>query len=222
MSFVKHAFFVGEDAPSLEDDEAITRHILNRLRPENVLITQGIIDALDHSSAETLVGGKLGVDATNEPLSQNHQLQAPLSDEELFTKMQALDSSIKSLKQYMQDTLNPITVIGVDKTVCQKQTLAKLAPLQPHIKILVIVDEATNFVDNAYMLVWRVVNNIEANRDIILEPFISIDATNKSQLDNYTREWPKDTLCDKATLDNLQTKGVINIDQAFIERFGLL
>ncbi|MBN2824911.1 MAG: menaquinone biosynthesis decarboxylase [Campylobacterales bacterium] len=222
MSFVKHALFVGEDAPHLDEDEAITRHILNRLKPENILITEGIIDALDHASSEALVGGKLGIDATNEPLNEEYRLKSVLDDTMLLAKVQAIDSSVKALKQYIRDTINPITVIAVEKTSSQKELIAKLTPLSEYIKILVIVDAHSNFVENPYMLVWRVANNIDASRDIVLQPFIAIDATNKSEVDGFYREWPKDTLCDKATLDSLQEKGVIDIDQAFINRFGLL
>jgi 4-hydroxy-3-polyprenylbenzoate decarboxylase len=122
----------------------------------------------------------------------------------------------------MIDTKNPITIISVNKKTSQQELIKNLHSMVNHIKVLAIVDESSNFIDNAYMLVWRVVNNIDASRDIKLEPFISIDATNKNKLDNYTREWPKDTLCDKATLDNLQEKGLIDIDDEFINKFGLL
>lgn len=122
----------------------------------------------------------------------------------------------------MIDTKNPICVVSVDKTTSQQDLIKSLHTLKNHIKILVIVDDSTNYIDNAYMLVWRVVNNIDASRDIILTPFIAVDATNKNKLDNYNREWPKDTLCDKTTLDNLQAKGLIDIDEEFIKKFGLL
>ncbi|SHO81654.1 UbiD family decarboxylase associated with menaquinone via futalosine [hydrothermal vent metagenome] len=220
MSFVKHAIFVNEDAPSLEDDIEITKYILNRLTPKNILISEGIIDALDHSSPQTLVGGKLGIDATNEPIEDG--IINPISDEELLIKVKELDNQIVGLKQYMMDTKNPICVVSVDKTTSQKELIKNLESTSNHIKILVIVDDSSNFIDNAYMLVWRVVNNIDASRDIKLEPFITIDATNKNELDNYTREWPKDTLCDKDTLDKLQEKGLIDINKEFIDKFGLL
>ncbi len=72
------------------------------------------------------------------------------------------------------------------------------------------------------MLLWRVVNNIDAQRDIILEPFIAIDATNKSLLDGFEREWPKDVHCTEEALDKLQESQLINIDEDFIVKFGLL
>jgi len=220
MSFVKHAIFVGEDAPELEDDWQIAEHILNRLTPKKILITQGIIDALDHASDETLVGGKLGIDATDDEVEEG--VSEPLADQELLTLMQEIDSDIHNLKQYMTDTKNPITIVAVDKNISQLEVIKSLEPLAPHIKILVIVDEQNNDLENPYMLIWRVANNIDASRDIVTTPFIAIDATNKNSLDGYTREWPGDTLCDKKTLESLSQKGLIDIDDAFIKKFGLL
>lgn len=72
------------------------------------------------------------------------------------------------------------------------------------------------------MLLWRVVNNIDAQRDIVLKPFIAIDGTNKSEVDGFNREWPKDTHCTKEVLNSLQKRGIIDIDDKFIKKFGLL
>jgi len=72
------------------------------------------------------------------------------------------------------------------------------------------------------MLLWRVVNNIDAQRDITLEPFMTVDGTNKSTIDGFNREWPGDTFCTKEVLDSLQERGLIEIDETFIKKFGLL
>ena len=220
MSFVKHAVFVGEDAPELEESQALATHILNRMDQSRVLITQGIVDHLDHSSSEQFVGGKLGVDATGDEVENG--VEALLSDEVLLEKIQEISSSVVGLKQYMTETKTPICVISVDKQESQLELIHKLKGLEKHIKLLVIVDRANNDLDDAYMLIWRVVNNIDAGRDVILKPFIAIDGTNKSEVDGYTREWPGDTFCTKEVLDRLQEKGIIEIDEAFIKKFGLL
>jgi 4-hydroxy-3-polyprenylbenzoate decarboxylase len=220
MSFVKHAIFVGEDAPELEENQALAVHILNRLDQSKILITQGIVDHLDHSSSEQFVGGKLGVDATGDEVENG--VEALLSDEELLEKIQEVSSTVVGLKQYMTETKTPICVISVDKKKSQLKLIKKLQDLKEHIKLLVIVDHENNDLDDAYMLIWRVVNNIDAGRDIILKPFIAIDATNKSEVDGYEREWPGDTFCTKEVLDRLQEKGLIDIDEAFIKKFGLL
>jgi 4-hydroxy-3-polyprenylbenzoate decarboxylase len=220
MSFVKHAIFVGEDAPELEESKALAAHILNRLDQSRVLITQGIVDHLDHSSSEQFVGGKLGVDATGDEVENG--VEALLSDEALLAKIQEISSSVVGLKQYMIETKTPICVISVDKQESQLELIQKLKGFEKHIKLLVIVDHANNDLDDAYMLIWRVVNNIDALRDIILKPFIAIDGTNKSEVDGYEREWPGDTFCTREVLDMLQEKGLIDIDEAFIKKFGLL
>ena len=220
MSFVKHAIFVNEDAPQLENDIAITEYILNRLDPQKILITQGIIDALDHTANESLVGGKLGIDATAKEVEDG--VESLLSDKNLLEKMQKIDSNILELKQYFTHTKNPISMILVNKVESIQNVIEKLKPLQEHIKLLVITDKTNNEIDNPYMLLWRIVNNIDASRDVVLEPFIAIDGTNKSKLDGFNREWPGDTFCTKEVLDDLQERGLIDIDEAFIKKFGLL
>lgn len=220
MSFVKHALFVGEDAPELEESKALAEHILNRLDQSKVLITQGIVDHLDHSSSEQFVGGKLGVDATGDEVEEG--VEELLSDKKLLREIQEISRRVVGLKQYMTETKTPVCVISVDKKKSQLKLIKKLKGLKKHIKLLVIVDHENNDLDDAYMLIWRVVNNIDAGRDIILEPFIAIDATNKSEVDGYEREWPGDTFCTKEVLDILQKKGLIDIDGVFIKKFGLL
>ena len=220
MSFVKHALFVGEDAPELEDTEALTKHILNRLDPKKILITSGIVDHLDHSSSEQFVGGKLGVDATGEEVEEG--VEVLLDDAALLQKIREINKNVVALKQYFTETKNPVCVISVTKKKSQLKMIKKLKVLQAHIKLLIIVDNANNDIEDPYMLVWRVVNNIDASRDVVLEPFIAIDATNKSEADGFEREWPGDTFCTKEVLDGLQKKGIIDIDEDFIKRFGLL
>jgi 4-hydroxy-3-polyprenylbenzoate decarboxylase len=220
MSFVKHALFVGEDAPELEESEALAKHILNRLSPERVFITKGIVDHLDHSSTEQFVGGKLGVDATGDEVEEG--VVELLNDEKLYEKFHKLDRHILGVKQYFPETKNPICMLMVEKTESMSNLMDKLSPLHKHMKVVIIVEQANNELDNPYMLLWRVVNNIDAARDVRLEPFIMVDATNKGELDGFKREWPGDTFCTKSVLDDLQEKGLIDIDEAFIRKFGLL
>jgi 4-hydroxy-3-polyprenylbenzoate decarboxylase len=220
MSFVKHAIFVNQDAPLLEDYENLTRHILNRLTKERIMISSGVIDHLDHSSSKQFVGGKLGIDATGDEIDEAGV--KIVDDSELLEMMQQLVPSIVGCKQYFTDTKNPICVISVKKKKSQQKTIKKLKSLSSFIKILVIVDNQNNDLSNPYMLLWRVVNNIDATRDIKLKSFIAIDATNKNELDGFEREWPDDTHCTKDVLEILEQKGIIDIDDEFIKKFGLL
>jgi 4-hydroxy-3-polyprenylbenzoate decarboxylase len=220
MSFVKHALFVNQDSPDLKDHANITKHILNRLSADNILITQGVVDALDHSSPKFARGGKLGIDCTGEEVE--HLGIMLLSDEELLSKIQKISDEVTALKQYEIDTKNPICVIKTKKTRNQKYLIDDLKQLSEYIKILVIVDDEKNDISNPYMLIWRVVNNIDASRDIyIINNFIAIDATNKNKLDNFNRRWPDDVDCTASVLNSLQARGLINIDNDFINKFYL-
>lgn len=225
MSFVKHAIFVDENAPELTDYEAFARYVLERFAPSKILITEGICDALDHASPSFGSGGKLGLEAIE-------QVEKPhfhaLDDRELWEKFAPLFPQARGLKQYFATTPNPICVISVEKRgnllESVKNNLAGFANLSSHLSIVVFVDSVRNALDNPYLLVWRVVNNIDAKRDILISgELVFIDGSAKGECDGYTRSWPKETLCSQAVIESLRQKGLLeDIDEAFLERFGIL
>jgi 4-hydroxy-3-polyprenylbenzoate decarboxylase len=219
MSFVKHAIFVGEDAPDLNSYEKVTEYILDRLDKNKIFISKGIVDHLDHSSPEQFVGGKLGIDATGDRVDKKINV---LSDEELLEKMRAIDDKVVDLRQYMTHTANPICVVSVNKSGSIKELFKKLESLKDNISIFIVVDHKNNDLKYPYMIIWRVVNNIDAARDIELYPFIFIDGTNKSEVDGFYREWPGDALCTKEVLESLKDRGLVEYDDEMIRKFGLL
>ena len=220
MSFVKHAIFVGEDAPELTNHEEISRYILNRINIDDLLVSRGVVDALDHSSPKFAVGGKLGIDCSGDEVKELGITL--LEDAELLSKMQDISSEIKDLKQYFLDTKNPITVISVDKTRNQKYLFEELKPLFNHIKILIIVDASKNDVSNEYMLIWRVCNNIDSNRDLYIDGHtMCLDATTKNSFDNFNRRWPDDVDCTKEVIESLKQRKIIDVSDEFIKKFYL-
>ena len=219
MSFVKHAIFVGHDAPRLTDYEKITDHILNRLDPKKILITEGIVDALDHSSPEALVGGKLGIDCTGKEV--DGAVVSPLDDARLLEAMQIIDGDVAAVKQYGVHTKNPVTVVAYWKNRSVQKLFDDLKALHDHLKVVVVVDAEKNDILNPYMLIWRVANNIDAQRDIRLEPFIMVDATDKNELDGFMREWPGDVVCDREVLASLKARGIVEYDDGLIRKFGI-
>lgn len=219
MSFVKHAVFVDENAPSLDRYEAFCTYVLNRFTPKSLFITEGILDALDHSSPETLVGGKLGVDATAANRVDGPQL---LGDTELLLKIKELIPEADKLHQYMRRTSNPITVISVEKTRPAKEYFDALISLSNNLRIVVFVDVKANDVLNPYMLLWRVTNNIDAQRDIFVSGLVvGVDGTNKSKIDGYTREWPDDVNCTLSTIEELKERSLWDLDDNLLKKFQL-
>lgn len=220
MSFVKHALFVGEDAPKLTDHDAITRHILNRIDLEDLMISRGVVDALDHSSNKFGLGGKLGIDATGSEVEVVPK--ELLADDVLFSKFIDISNEVISLQQYYTDTKTPLCLIRVEKKRSQQELFKLFEPLFNHFRVLIAVDAKNNYLDNPYMLVWRVVNNIDSNRDFYYkEDTLCIDATNKSTLDGFTRRWPDDVSCTPEVIDDLISRGVLDIDDGFRKKYLL-
>lgn len=221
MSFVKHAIFVGEDSPSLQSSEIIP-YILNRFSVKNCLFSEGVCDALDHSSPSFAEGGKLGIDCTGNEV-ENPPLEI-LDNQDLLDNLSSVIPLSKTLRQYFLDTKNPITLLGVQKDSHSLQKFLKksaFANLQKHLRILILLDDSKNDLENLYMILWRVVNNIDSKRDIrILGEIVVIDATDKNADDGYHREWPKETDCDSKTLESLAQKGLLSdFSQESLEEF---
>ncbi|EAL7220669.1 menaquinone biosynthesis decarboxylase, partial [Campylobacter coli] len=175
MSFVKHAIFVDKNAPSLKDYDALIPYMLDRFNTKKILISEGICDQLDHASPNSCFGGKAGLDACEE--IQVEELEI-LEDEKLLelfkTKVELLN-----LKQFYKESKSPIVCILLDKKEKIKQSFDKLLEFKKHFRILVFLD-AENKLENSYMLVWRVVNNIDAKRDIFIkEERLGVDASAK-------------------------------------------
>ena len=214
MSFVKHAIFVDEKAPHLRDYENLTRYILNNLDLSKVLISKGIVDELDHSSIEELIGGKLGVDATNGKWKiENGKWKEEsgdgiiLENNELLEKLKNVEPLIEDVKQYFTDTKNPICVIKFKKEKSAKEIFEKIKQFKKHLRIIVFIN--TDEIDNPYMLVWRVTNNIDALRDVWIDEIVGIDGSNKNELDGFDREWPPDVDTTKEVIEKLKNLGLI-------------
>ena len=76
--------------------------------------------------------------------------------------------------------------------------------------------------ENHYMNVWRVTNNIDAQRDIFISgEQIGIDATAKNALDGYERQWPQMTNCTRSVIDELIKKGLLDNNSEFFEKFEI-
>ncbi len=219
MSFVKHALFFGEDAPKLNNYEALITYALNRFIPKCIFISEGITDALDHSSPEALVGGKMGID-----LTASYSPMAPVSIQstELLEKLRPLIPEISDVTQYMRHTANPITVISVSKVRSLRECFALLESLNAYLRIVVFVDETNNDIHNPYMLIWRVTNNMDAVRDVYRsESIVAIDGTTKTYLDGFEREWPGDVECTPSVVQRLKELSLWDLDLKLEQKYRL-
>ena len=213
MSFVKHAIFVDEKAPELKDEnyKSLANYILDRFSLETMLLSTGIIDHLDHSSKQQFIGGKLGIDATNE-IVEDHKLSI-LSDIDLLLVIQKVFPQALQVKQYLHSK-NPVTLILYDKKTQAASIFEQLKTLSLHIKIVILIDNSRNDdINDMYMNIWRICNNIDILRDFYhSQELMLLDASNKNKLDNYDRHWPKDVLCKPEVVKKLVKQKLINLD----------
>ncbi|EAO7222260.1 menaquinone biosynthesis decarboxylase [Campylobacter jejuni] len=217
MSFVKHAIFVDKKAPNLDDYDALIPYILNRFNTNKILISEGICDQLDHASPNSCFGGKAGLDACEE--IQVEELEI-LEDEKLLelfkTKVELLN-----LKQFYKESKSPIVCILLDKKEKIEQSFDKLLEFKKHFRILVFLD-AENKLENSYMLVWRVVNNIDAKRDIFIkEERLGVDASAKGEAEGYLRAWPKQTDCTKSVIEDLILRNILENNPDLFNKFEI-
>ncbi|CAA6800294.1 MAG: UbiD family decarboxylase associated with menaquinone via futalosine [uncultured Campylobacterales bacterium] len=215
MSFVKHAIFVGNNAPKLDNYDELSTYILNRISNKNILISEGICDALDHASEEPCISGKLGIDATGDEVEC---IKDTISDEELKSKL-SIDGEF-DIRQFKTDTYTPITTIFLENTKDIKETFDKIKKvLSQHTRFVVFLDLKDKNM-NEYMLVWRVVNNIDVSRDWFNDTLFGLDATSK--IHGQKRVWPKDTNCTKEVIQSLRKRNLIDVDDEFLEKFGIV
>lgn len=217
MSFVKHAIFVDKNAPSLKDYDALIPYMLDRFNTKKILISEGICDQLDHASPNSCFGGKAGLDACEE--IQVEELEI-LEDEKLLelfkTKVELLN-----LKQFYKESKSPIVCILLDEKEKIKQSFDKLLEFKKHFRILVFLD-AENKLENSYMLVWRVVNNIDAKRDIFIkEERLGVDASAKGKAEGYLRAWPKQTDCTKSVIEDLILRNILENNPDLFNKFEI-
>ncbi|MDX1808276.1 MAG: menaquinone biosynthesis decarboxylase [Sulfurospirillaceae bacterium] len=218
MSFVKHAFFLNDDAPSFEDYDDIIDYILDRVSVENILISEGVCDALDHASPNACYGGKLGIDCTQDNVK--HPKKTIIKDSELYDIISNKVDDVVGVFQYKTHTKTPIAVFAINKKRDVKKLYNDLKEFKEYMKLLIFVDSEDNDIENPYMLIWRVVNNIDAKRDIFLnKEFIGIDATSKNIKDGYKRDWPKDTDCDAKVLESLIERGLIKNNKELFKNY---
>ncbi|MBC5856884.1 menaquinone biosynthesis decarboxylase [Campylobacter jejuni] len=217
MSFVKHAIFVDKNAPPLKDYDALIPYILDRFNTGKILISEGICDQLDHASPNSCFGGKAGLDTCEE--TQVEELEI-LEDEKLLelfkTKVELLN-----LKQFYKESKSPIVCILIHKKEKIEQSFDKLLEFKKHFRILVFLD-VENKLENPYMLVWRVANNIDAKRDIFIkEERLGVDASAKDQAEGYLRAWPKQTDCTKSVIEDLILRNILENNLDFFNKFEI-
>lgn len=156
----------------------------------DIMITEGPLDALDHSSKNKYHGARVGFDAT---LKAEDKLFGLDTSETIN-----LDNNFKTI-----EIDNKVVAIAIQ---IEKHTPEEIKAIREiiigdsklsQIKLVVVVDQHTD-VDSYGYIAWRLFNNIDANRDFTVNgKQLIIDATRKLPIENGGREWPDDIIMDQ-------------------------
>ncbi len=203
-SFCKCIVTASEEAPIHNDAEFMDYFLDHADFSRGLFITEGIVDALDHSAIHKFHGGKIGIDISHpiegepgfgEPtLKEQHPKRVDWVDKELAM----LDPSIIGCESYGLDLKNPVLILKVykkNKPHIGRDLSTRIFDrinLRPF-KVFVIVDEKNNDLKDYHRILWRVFNNTDALRDVFREgDRVLVDATYKIAEEGYEREWPAD------------------------------
>ncbi len=163
MMYTKMIIVV-DDSVDVQNLSQVSDNVMKNVRgSESLIFSTGPLDALDHSSGKALYGYRLGVDGTPSQIASEEGVK---------------DSFV---------------VIPIEKTQDYqgKKTLEEYLPVHNE-KFVIVVD---SFIDpkDLSTVMWKVFNNIDASRDIVIHgQKIGIDATRKFPGEGLTRDWPDD------------------------------
>ncbi len=203
MSFCKAIVLVDEDiAPS--DLPKVWELFLNSFDAlQDVFITEGVLDVLDHSAPNPLRGAKIGIDLTRRIVGE--------SERQKFNLQTPSETDIKKCENFLKSNLPQFKSMNVENGFCaiavnkgetrgtdMLKKIAELDELKKFFRAVAIFDSNVDIKNNSKLL-WKIFNNTDPSRDIIFTPqnFTLIDACKKNRADGYQRDWPDDLSFDK-------------------------
>jgi 4-hydroxy-3-polyprenylbenzoate decarboxylase len=223
MMFNKVLVLADQDV-KIQDYESLARYAFHNIDVINdITLSTGPMDVLDHSCSKLGFGGKMAIDATSkfeEEIEDANHLQVqpvmlPTNFADRFAGVEKINDSL------LQKTI-PCLLISV-----KKQRLGHIKELHEEIcsspevegiKMILYVEHTVDAGDLPVAL-WRLCNNMDPKRDTILfqrpsfkeagKTFacLGLDGTIKTkELDNFQRDWPNIIVADDATIKAVDEK----------------
>ena len=201
MMYAKMIIVVDSDIDP-HDHKAVFKHLFSTVDIHNDLVySEGPLDALDHASDTDHYGYRLGIDGTKKFAVEGKNIKWQRENKDI-TKLDdylTKNEYIKDFAYVNEDILEGCLIIsaykGKGKNV--KEIMNDIWTSTEEIKsnkLLIVVDEDVE-VNDFSKVAWKVFNNIDAKRDIlILNNSLGVDATRKTVQDGHTRPWPNDII----------------------------
>jgi 4-hydroxy-3-polyprenylbenzoate decarboxylase len=200
MSFSKAVVLV-DGSVDLRDPRSVFETILNEVDIESdILITEGVLDVLDHSAPDPLFGAKIGIDATSRRPDEKQRRKAasgPVPSGGMIEKcMRDTSALLAGFHCPEFDARNRLLLFNFVKNgrtpgrAVSEKLLSKRA--LKAFSVLVLLDSGIDLMDYSLVL-WKLFNNVDPKRDILKQGGrMVIDATRKGPEDGHGRPWPDD------------------------------
>jgi len=208
MSFAKMIVVI--DRPELLRSPDLLDHLLRTIDlSSDVLISEGVLDVLDHSSPSPLYGGKLGIDATRrmegEP-DRSPSRFAPMHDVAIGKIVAGLDGIIGARVVGPSSNI-PVILLNVSKEgIGSKELIGRLLSSELRaMGVMIMFDRDIDLADDSLVL-WKAFNNVDPRADIVLGEGIVVDATRKGPGDGFTRDWPGDIVMDDDVRQRIRSR----------------
>lgn len=203
MMYAKMIIVVDADI-NPHDTSAVAKQVFESLdMTKDLVFSQGPLDALDHASSTDHYGYRLGVDATRKFEVEGTNVKWEVTKQPDIANYLSNHSKVSSFDYPMSEVLQGCLIVSIKKETKDdvRQFMQELWSLEEmkYNKFLIIVDDEVDAKDTS-KVAWKVFNNIDAMRDLVVcevpsENFghrLGIDATKKLAIDDHPREWPDD------------------------------
>ncbi|MDF2698821.1 MAG: 3-octaprenyl-4hydroxybenzoate decarboxylase [Haloplasmataceae bacterium] len=200
---------------------------------DDIIITEGPLDALDHSSKRAFYGARLGIDATTklkeEITSANDEKAFYISNidkDVILNDLKSKFDNIVDVRLPKNDDYNKVLLISMNKTKIDEvnsiNQYLRSHEVYRYFKFIGIFNQFTDIQDTS-MTFWRLFNNIDAKRDLYFKELkanentytvVTVDATRKLPIENGNRNWPNDIIMDQNIIKKVNEKW---LDYGFIQ-----
>ncbi len=200
MMFCKAVVISCDNSEKLSHPSTI-KGIISRIDIErDITITSGVMDILDHTSPEVGVGGKMVIDATNSPTTE--ELQLP--NEYIFT-----DDVLSINDKLAKEGYSTIFVNMEHKTANFREALTHFVQKNgiKGVKFVIALDSNVPL-DNNATLIWLASGNSDMKRDTyISNGTLYIDGRAKfDEINGFKRPWPNVIAMNNETIELVDKK----------------
>lgn len=215
---------ISDEQVKIQDYEALAKYVFRNLDVVNdITISTGPMDVLDHSCNKLGFGGKMAIDGTTKYSEESDEVNhlniqpvaLPPNFEERFEGVQKINAGL--LKRNI-----PCLIVSVKKEkaghVKEIHEQICASPEAEGIKMILYVEHTVD-ADDLPVSLWRFCNNMDPKRDAILiqraslkEPVknfacLGLDGTIKTKaFDNFQRDWPNIIVADDETIRSVDEK----------------